>query len=378
MVDWLGRRKGRYIFRYVDFATMAEMGEYDSVVGGSLELSAFTDTKASGSIDFEGEPPDASRLLRVYYTFEDESGEVLEPTAIATLAVEATAPTVMEDIIGETMLSGSATLDGVLRVLKDREYGAPFTVAEGTIAVDKAVELCVSAGLPVNAPDQSDYAISSQHTFTAEEANYLSIVNWLLSAAGFSAAYADAYGNVMMTRYEDPSERDTVFSFEPGQRSVMLPEVPYTNEWAFTPNVCRLSYETESESLSAWASNVDSEHPASLPNRAGREKTLAGTVTELAGGTVEERLANLVSKAEGTLADNSAQIDYVEIGCPLLPIAPNDAIGVRYGSLDGWRGAVTNYTINLADDSDCRLKARRFVRRTLGIESGGEVVWYAG
>lgn len=376
-MDWLGNRCGRYIFRYVDFLTMGEGAEYPDVSGGTLELSALTDTKASGSIDYEGTMPDASKLMRIYYTFTDDDGETLPPMALATVAVEVSTPTVIEDANRGEIVRGSATLDGVLRILKDKEYGAPFTIAAGTNCIQKAVELVRSVGLQVDTPNQSDYTLNTAHTFAAEDANYLTIVNWLLTTAGFAAATPDAYGVIQMARYVEPTERDAVFTFNAGQKSVILPDVPYTTDWALTPNVCRLYFETETESVSAWAANIDPNHPASLPSRAGREKTLRETVTEIEGANPSEIAANLESKARSTIVSQSAGVEYVEIGCPLLPIAPNDAIGVDYGNVRNWRGAITNYTISLKNDDECKVKARRFVRNTLEIESGSEVIWSA-
>lgn len=373
MADWLGTRTGRFIFRKVKWGTWEEAGEYGNVTGGSLELAAFTDIKASGSIDFDGEAPDAEDLLRVCYELTDERGDY-EMVPVATMLVECSKPTLTGDSRFRVSQSGSATLNSVLKVLKDKEYGAPFTIPAGTQAVAKAVELTESLGLRVNNPDPSAYALSGDHTFSADDANYLAIVNWLLSAAGYSSAWIDEYGSVQMTPYIEPTERSVSMSFSEGDESVMLPKVPYKNDWQATPNVCRLYYETETESLRAASYNVDAEHPASLPRRGNREKTIRETVSELAGDTLSDRLENLKEMSRKKLIDNSAEIDYVEIGCPYLPLTPNMAVEVRYATLD-WRGNVTNFAIDLGDDSNCKLEARRFVRTAIATETEGEVIW---
>lgn len=371
MADWTGSRRGRFVYRSVDWETWDEGAEYAHATGGSLELSAFTSLKASGSVKFDGAPPDTEGLIRIYYEFEDDQGEA-ESVCLATMLVETSSFSYGAD---GSESYGNATLESTLKVLQDRDYGAPFTVPAGTDAVGKAVELVTSLGLRCNAPEGSGYVLSSDRTFGTDECDYLTIVNWLLDRAGFASAWVDAYGAVQMTPYVEPTSRVAVFTFEPGQKSVMLPELPYANDWHQTPNVVRLSYSTEEESLTAWASNIDPDHPASLPRRGFREKTLADEVDELSGETAKERLADLVAKAEAKLIDNSSEIDYVTVGCPLLPLSPNDAVEVRFGSLD-WRGAVTNYTIDLGSGgAGCKLKARRFVRTALKVESSGEVVW---
>lgn len=375
MANWLGNRRGnRFFYRRIVWPTWEEAEDYENATGGSLELSALSDTKASGSLDFDGEIPNTSDLLRIYYEFTDDDGNQ-EVVPVATMLVSCANPTLRGDSRYGFVTSGSATLDSVLKILKDKEYGMPFTVAAGTQAVQLAIELVESLGLRVNNPDASAYAIKEDYTFPANEANYLTIVDWLLTSAGYQACWPDEYGIVQMNKYVEPTERPTSMEFAEDDESVMLPEMPYTNDWQTTKNVCRLFYETDKESLRAWTSNVDPEHKASLPSRGWRESTLREDVSELAGDTVEDRLEALKELSRQKLIDNSTEIDYVDIGCPYLPLSPNLAISVKYAGLD-WKGAITNYSIDLGDETQCKIKARRFVRTAMKTETEGEVLWY--
>lgn len=372
MANWLGNRSdNRFFYHRVEWSRWEEAEEYENVTGGSLELSSVSDTKVSGSIDFDGEMPNTSDLLRIYYEFTDDDGNH-EVVPVATMLVSCANPTLRGDSRYGFVTSGSATLDSVLKILKDKEYGMPFTVAAGTQAIKLAVELVESLGLRTNNPDKNAYTIKEGYTFPANEANYLAIVNWLLTSAGYQACWPDENGIVLMTKYRD---KPASMEFAEDDESVMLPEMPYTNDWQTTKNVCRLFYETEKESLRAWASNVDPEHKASLPNRGWRESTLREEVSELAGDTVQDRLAALIDLSERKLIENSAEIDYVDIGCPYLPLSPNLVISVKYAGLD-WKGDITNYSIDLGDETQCKIKARRFVRTAMNIEKSGEVLWY--
>lgn len=373
MADWLGTRSGRFFARAVTWPGFEEGADYAHMTGGEVELSAFSDVKAKGTLKFEGEPPSAYDLIRIYYGFTDALGES-ETVPVATMQVGAITPTVTGDSRLGHSQRGSVALEGTLAVLRDVELNAPYTVPAGALAVSVAASLVSGAGLPVSVTDESSYAMRSDYTFAAEDANLLAIVNKLLGFAGYASAWTDAMGTVMLTPYVDPTGRTPVFTFEEGQRSVMLPEVPYSNDWASTPNVARLVYSTEDEVLAASCSNVDPEHPASLVRRGGRERTVAESVSELSGDTADERLEALKAKAEAKLIDNSAEIDYVEVGCPFLPLAPNDAIEVRYASLD-WRGAITNCKFDLGDDSSATVQARRFVRTALKVQTEGQVVF---
>lgn len=370
MADWLGSRIGRFFGRYVEWGALDDEGaEYGCITGGSVELSALSPTKASGSLGFDGEAPDSSKLLRLYYTFEDARGSV-ETRPVCTMLVE-----VSSDGRTEGLSSGTAKMESVLKVLQDRHHGSPYVVPAGTNAVGKAVEICEAVGLRTNGP-KSDYVLSSQKVFPVDEANYLGIVNWLLSAAGYTSASPDAYGNVVMEPYIDPADRPPAFTFQPGAQSVMLPEITVTNDWQASPNAVRLYHESEKGAVSAYALNVDPESRSSLPNRGWRERTLMENVTEVAGDTLEEQLESLMAACMSRLVDNSAEVERVEVSCPFLPIDQGDAVRVAYAGVD-WTGAVVNYRFDLADDSSATLTARRFARASLEIETGGEVVWSA-
>lgn len=367
MADWLGSRIGRFFARYVDWGTWGEGEEFWQVTGGRIELSSTNDLKATGSLDFYGVAPDESRLLRIYYTFEDELGET-ETVPVATMFAEAS-----KDTRTDASSRGTANLKSVLKVLSDRKHGAAMQVPAGTDAVGKAKELCESVGLKVSGASNG-YALSQDHTFSDYDSDYLTVVNWLLEQAGFFPATPNALGYVVFEPYREPSEREPSFTFAPGPRSVMLPEVLYESGWQSCPNAVRLGFSTDTEAIAAWALNVDPNSKSSLPSRGNREVTLYESVSELAGNTVEEREANLKALARTRLLEASSEVERVEVGCPFLPVTPNQSIEVDY-AVSNWTGGVVNVTANLGNDADCVITAKRFVRRDIQVESGSEVLW---
>lgn len=375
MADWrTGSRTGGFFFRRVTWPDFKEAEAYENATGGALEMSALSEVKVNGTLQFDGEPPDPDHLLRVYYGFTDEAGDY-EQVAVATMQVQAANPKVIEETDGVAR-QGTANLVSVLQVLKDVDLNAPYTVKAGEQVIAKAMSLIADHGLPTNNPDASAYALTRDYTFPADEANVLHIVNTLLGFAGYASAWVDAYGVVQVTPYVEPTDREAVITFEAGPDSIMHSDMESQNDWGSTPNVVRLSYSTDEEVLTAWCKNIDPAHKASLVSRGGREKTLAESVTELAGDTQAQRLANLKAMAASKLAANSAEIEYANVKCAFMPIRDNDAAQVRYAGID-WKGAVMNYKVNLSDDSDSVAKIRRFTRTALKIESGGEVVWTA-
>ena len=265
-------------------------------------------------------------------------------------------------------------------------FGSPGSFAEGVRdaihgsrrdagreAGDRAVE---SLGLRVNNPNPSAYTVKNDYTFDSKD-SYLKIVNWLLESAGFSSCWPDPYGVVQMCEYAEPLERPVSMTFADDDQSIMYPEVTPKNDYQSTPNVCRVAYETEDESMWASAANVDPDSRASLVNRK-QESTLYESVSELDGDTPDERLADLKAAALKKLVDNSSDIEYVTMAHAWLPVMPNDAVGIEYRAAGlSWRGAVTNLSIDLECGVPCQLTARRFVRTGIKTETKGGVLWHA-
>ena len=366
MPDYQGnRRKETFLYRRVTWPGQIEMGEYRQFHGGSIEKSAFSTIRESGTVSFKGsDAPDDHDLLRIYYRFEDDFGGSAEH-ALSTMRMSCSEPKHMAGSV-----YGEVKLYGLLQVLSDKEYGRPFTVAAGTNAVSFAKQLCEGLGLVVNAT-ASSYKVSADHTFADDESSYLEMVNWLLSAAGYSSAWTDAYGVVQMHPYVDPTEREARFTFEDGERSIMRPEIEFTNDREDTPNVVRLFFENDDVSLWAAASNVDPSSRASLVSRRS-EKTLKENVTELAGAGASEMLANLKEMALKKLLDNSSEIEYVKLDHPWIPLEPNDAVGIAYkASGIEWRGSITNMSVELKPSIPVAMKARRYVHSSLVTEVEG-------
>lgn len=362
MTDWFGDRSGSYTFRRVKWPSWEEAEDYGNVTGGTIERSALSDVKDSGSLTFVGDAPPNGDLVRIYYNLGGES----RPMATMFAACE-------EPTLAGGYSTGTLDLTGALSVLANRKHGAPYTVAAGTNAVGLAAEIAEGCGLVVNNPGASSYAVGEDHTFEVGD-SYLKVVNWLLDAAGYASACTDERGAVCMLPYVEPTGRTPSFEFEDGERSIMLPEVVRSCDLSDTPNVARLWYSTDEESLYASCSNVDPDSPVSLPSLAGREQTLVETVSELSGDTQAERIANLKAMAEAKLVDNSAQVEYVKLKHPWVPIAPNDAVGVRYSAAGlEWRGSVTNMRTDLSADAMCETSARRFVRTSFKTKTEGGV-----
>lgn len=369
--SWRGAAHYRNVFRRVNRNTWEIGEEWKQIVGGTIEFSALSDLKVVGSLDFQGlEVPDSRDLVMVYHSYVSGAGEeVMRP--LATLVFSVSSPKYRD-----LLISGTMECQSVLTLLSSKRYGAPFTIAAGTQAIQLAIELVESVGLRVNNPDPSAYTVKSDVTIPKDEADYLTIVNRLLSLAGYSSAWVDAYGIVQITPYIEPTERETSLTLEDAEGSIMYPEIIKRDEWASTPNVVNLCYESDTESIMATASNVDPESPASLTYR-GFEVTVDEEITELEGSTVEEKLANLEAMAKQVLIDKTLSVEYVDGSCQYVDgLAANNAISIDYMRAGlSWKGAVSNVKLTLSKNLRADFSARRFVRADLKIETSSKVLW---
>lgn len=377
MAYWKGNRhRETYTYRRVSWATFQETEDYGNVLDGRVELSEFSDLKASATFTFDGNPvPDETDLIRVYYSFTDDYG-ASEQVCLGTFFVANSGTTYRAVYKGgeDTGLTAKGTIEGasVLKVLLDRITGAPLTIPAGTNIVTWATAQIEALGLRVTATEAA-YTLSAAYTFEAGQ-TMLTVINEALSWAGFAGCHPDAMGNVVLSKYVEPTKRIPVWTFANDGESIMYPDVERTHDWADTPNVARLSYESETECLTASASNVDPLSAVSLPRRGNRETTYYEAVVELSGATQGDRLNNLIDMAKRRLVSQSADIEYVNISHAYVPVDMGDAIAVDYSDVS-WSGTAVGLSINLKPGTRADLRVRSYTAAQMQITAEGSVVW---
>lgn len=367
-MEWTGNRHNEtYTYKRVAWSNWQEHEAYPWITSGSLEYSANSELKVTGSFDFEGlEVPDTSDLLRVYYSFDDDNGEHVA-TPLATLFVSYAG---LKHIDTREGVKSQGTLDGesVLKVLKDKIYGAPFTVQRGTNAIYKAQELIKSCGLNVRYTP-SITVLSADHTFDSG-ASYLEIVDWLCETAGYTPAYPDALGTVKLQPYTDILRQAPTRTFINNELSIMYPEVEEANDWQSTPNVVKLFYNTDLACIIAEARN-ESGSRVSLDARGGREQTYYDEIGELPEDA--SRITSLVDLAEAKLRELSCDVEYVSFEHAYVPLDVYELVEVKYSTMD-WSGTVENTSIDLAPTTKAQTKLKRELYDEIIVTKQGEVL----
>lgn len=345
----------------VDPLTLAGTADVGTATGGSVELGAFTDTRMDASVDFEGEAVPDAEMVRIWYAFSDDRGERGEyPLATGYAAVG-------DLSIEGGRVSGTLTVASPLRILAGDGPGYPYTVKAGTAAVALAADICESQGLHV-IDSESSWSPSSDHVFEASD-SWLAVVNWLLTSAGFAAAWPDAMGWVHMEPYRPPSDRAVAASFANDSASIIVPGIVRTTEGGGA--VVRLSYSDEQCSVraSAWTGGT------------ALRDSVRETVDELDGDTAAAKAESLIAEAERRAMDAAGTTERLKFKAAWVPIVPNDAVAFDYASdsegarIEGWRGSVASMSISLEPSAPSSIELRRLLPHGGGIETEGGVLW---
>lgn len=349
-----------------------ESDDLGSVTSGAVELSAFSDLKATCSFNFDGDAPGTDDLIRIYYSFDDDNGAHAD-FCIGTFLVGYTRTDNNGDYLsGNLRASGSADGWSVLKVLQDVKVLPFLTFPAGMNPISAAASLIRKRGLAVNVGAESSYVLSNDHTFDDGD-SLLTVVNWLCTAAGYQAPYPDEKGTIQIARYISPDERIPAAEFVDDDESILYPTVTVENDWQSIPNVFKMYYSTDELAIQAEARNTTGSK-ASLDVRGGRELSMAESVTELAGDGSQAMLDNLIEMAAQRLIDNSQEIERVEISHPYVPLVQNDSVRVSYMGRS-WTGSVQSMHIELSPSTRCDTVLRRFVPASIAIDASGEVVW---
>lgn len=368
MIDYYGNRHNEtFIYKRVAWSNWQEHESYGFITSGSLEMSTESNLVVTGSFSFEGfDVPDTEDLLRIYYSFTDDTGE-RSVIVLATLFISYGG---LEYIDTTKGLKASGSLNGysVLSVLEDKKCGAPFTVSRNSNAIYKAVTLIKELGLNVEYTPGTK-VLSADHTFKAGT-SHLEIVRWLCQEAGYSMPYPDPMGTVMLKPYDQTERRTDTFVFTNDEDSIMYPEIEAENSWQETPNVVRLLYNTDQACIAAEARNVSGSR-ASLAARGGREQTHFEEIGELDDSA--DKRQQLADRAEKKLRELSCDVEYVTMKHAFIPIDPYQPVTIIYSDLE-WTGNAENIQIDLSPATVTQTKIKRTLYDQIEVTKQSEVL----
>ena len=285
----------------------------DGVTGGNVTLSNSTRLRASGSLNLTeacGDVDWMTQRVRIEYTANGVSWGL----GVFLLS----APTRSYSEVGSKW---GVDLSSPLAVPDADCVDSTFTVKAGSNLVGVAADILYESGLERLSITPSSATASSDMIFDPGKSK-LTIVNELLSAAGYWAAYPDGAGQVHLDPYVRPTGRAMAYDFREGARAIHLPEWEREQDMAAVPNkvVFVSQGSADKPALVGVAMNEDPSSPYSYPSK-GR------WVVETRTGVEATDQESITAQARRRLIDVSTPSAAITLQHMPVPIQPNQVVG---------------------------------------------------
>lgn len=305
-------RVGDYRVTLLDAGDLA-VRRLDGVTGGSVTLSNSTRLRASGSLNLtQACGPIDWMTQRV--SIEYKANGVSWGLGVFLLS----APT---RSYSETGSGWSVDLSSPLAVPDADCVDSTFTVKAGSNLVGVAADILYETGLERLSITPSSAVASSDMIYDPGKSK-LTIVNELLSAAGYWSAHPDGAGQVHLDPYMRPADRGVAFDFREGARAIHLPEWEREQDMAAVPNkvVFVSQGSADKPALVGVAVNDDPSSPYSYLSR-GR------WIVETRTGVEAADQESITAQARRRLIDVSTPSAAITLQHMPVPIMPNQVVG---------------------------------------------------
>lgn len=305
-------RQAGYLVTLLDMGGRA-VRRLEGVTGGNVTLSNSTRLRASGSLNLTeacGPIDWMTQRVRIDYTANGVSWGL----GVFLLS----APT---RSYGEAGSTWSVDLSSLLAVPDADCVDSTFTVKAGVNLVGLAADILYETGLECLSVTPSSATATSDMIYDPGKSR-LTIVNELLSAAGYWSAYPDGAGQVHLDPYVRPAARGVVYDFREGARAIHLPEWEREQDMAAVPNkvVFVSQGSADKAGLVGVAVNDDPSSPYSYQAR-GR------WVVETRTGVEAADQESIDSQARRRLIDVSTPSAAITLQHMPVPIQPNLVVG---------------------------------------------------
>lgn len=195
-----------------------------------------------------------------------------------------------------------------------------YSLPAGTPVIDTVRQLISSAGESRVAVTDSGAETSNALVWEAGESK-LSVINDLLTSAGYRSLWCDGSGQFRVEPYVEPGALSVARTFEPGAASIHKPA--WTREQNLTgiPNrvivVCPGT--DEEPPIVGVAENNDVESPFSIPRR-GRVITRREEVSDVEDAAVAQSLA------ERYLFNSMSTVAHLSVKHAIVPLDPGQRV----------------------------------------------------
>lgn len=295
-MDWHRPFTASYRFMRVSRATGNELSQVDGITGGTLNINQNSAVYESADLAAAQRLDMGNDFLRCY--LDAEQGGEVESVCLGTWDIS-----IPSRSIEGSVDSFPVYCDGLLGELQGDSFEVPVIIASGSNIVSEARGIAEGAGLTVDAVE-SGMVLGTNWAFGLDGedgGSKLKALNSLLSLAGYSSASTDPMGNVVLRPYQNPEDREIVWTFEEGPNATFLIEAEEERDTRDVANVVLAIYESDGYTTVGTATDNDPSSPYSIQNRGYRKVskyTYHDTATQ---EQADSRAAELLSTAQSVI-----------------------------------------------------------------------------
>lgn len=339
-----GSRRPRWIIEVLDRQNRT-VRVLDGVINHSIELAATERLGGNATLELDAEAAGNIDWLsaRVRFTYDPGiDGVDAWPLGVFTMS----SPKESFTALGRRKLTVACPHLPI--IVDTHRFTSAVTIPKGTKIVDWVVNaLTTQVGIP-----RAQIAATSLGTVTASERSYdpkdstLTIVNDLLTTAGYWSLRCDLNGNFVVKPWDAPISRAPMFEFTKDEYGITMADWDREQNLSNIPNrvVVGTAGSEEEPAIIGVAEITDPKNPYSIANRGVVSKYYDVEATD-------KKAANAQAAQRLDLALDP--VLKVEVEHALVPLTPNDAVLYE---IDGQfeRFTVQRMSINGTFDAQCK------------------------
>ena len=322
---------------------------WDLIAGGTITRNQDSSVTESGSITVLKTAILGTDRVRVWADCEWEDGSK-ESVPLGTFM-----PNVPTRTIEAEDSTSVIELYGLLQEVADDQFETPYKVAKGTNAVDAAAKILRSCGMDVAPYNAGSFKLGEEHVYglrsndsDESDETKLDAVNALLDLAGYCAARTNPYGQVVLEKYVEPSQRSPAWTFSEGANATFLTSMSEERNLRDVKNVVIVTYWNSDKEFVGVAIDDDpnSQYSTVSLGRRNAASYSYGAVPDDTTDAAAQKMAN--DKAKELLRTNQSVIHRITFTHAYAPVNLMDSITFDYptGGVSG-RFSVRTQTITL-------------------------------
>lgn len=333
MPDWTAAMQQTFEYYTVDPKTWKDVRKLENVKSCSITRDAEADTLGSATFDMNEDIGEC--YVRVYLiTTQDE---IKEKHPLGTFMIQT--PSCTFDGMVKTI-----SMDAYTPLIELKENPPPlgYSLLEGDNIMEKAYLLVrENARAPV-VKTTSDKKLYSDFVSNTDD-TWITFLNDLIANAEYRFDL-DELGRILFAPKQKLESLQSVWTFDDGNSSILLPDLSWTHDLYGIPNVVEVIYSKGKDTYYARVVNDDPNSPTSTVKR-GREIIYREANPSISENPSEYQIKQYAEQLLKDLSTIEYSVSYTHAYCP---VRLGDCVRLNYkaAGLDGVRARVVSQSIN--------------------------------